>query len=258
MSIQDDFRRHGFVVIPNILAGHDLEALRAAAARLVARCRAGEHAWVRRSPSREDLWGVGKMFQPTSFEPELIEAMCVPAILAANEAIIGPSRLAVVSFLFNPEREDWDGPWHRDSQYLLPHQHERQRELVTAPTWSVQWNVALYDDDALEVVPGSLERWNTPEEQAVIDGGPGPMPGAETVNLRAGDGVIYTPLLVHRGRYRSGSPRATLHFAYNRRQETDARIPPMAPDVPPEALARLSPQAFAALNMAAAPVPDEG
>src|SRR5437868_4413796 len=207
----DEFRRRGFVVIPNLVPASRFEALRAAAARLVDACRSGRHSTVRQSPGRDDMWGAGQLFQPTCFEAELIEAMCDTSILTVNEAIIGPSRLAVVSFLFNPARSTWDGPWHRDSQYMLPGEPERQHQVVTRPTWSVQWNLALYEDATLMVVPGSVERWNTPAEQAVLDGGPGPMPGGVVMRLQPGEGAAYTPLIIHRGLYRP-EPRATLPF----------------------------------------------
>src|SRR5262249_50780830 len=99
-EIRDRFRSDGFVMLPDIVREAGLEPLRAAAARLIESCRSGRHTTVRRSPTGDDLWGAGQLFRPTCFEPALIEAMCGEPILAANEAIIGPSRLSVVSFLF--------------------------------------------------------------------------------------------------------------------------------------------------------------
>ena len=243
MNVRDEFRRSSFVVVQDAVPQADLERLRLAAARLVSRCRSREHPWVRYSADRGDVWGAGKMFQPTVFEPELIEAMCGVRIREVTESILGPSRLAVVSFLFNPSEQAWDGPWHRDSQYLLPQEPERQVAIVTAPTWSVQWNVPLYEDAALWVVSGSGERWNSPEEEALIAGKEKAAPGAIQVVLQPGEGVAYTPYMIHRGLYRPHPPRATLHFAYVRKQEADPQIPVLRPDVPPEALEALSPQA---------------
>jgi hypothetical protein len=247
-EIRERFRNDGFVKVPGALPPAELGRLRAAAERLIESCRSGRHTTVRRSPQHDDTWGAGQLFQPTCFEPELIEAMCGDAILTVNEALIGPSRLAVVSFLFNPERARWDGPWHRDSQYMLPQEPERQLEVVIRRTWSVQWNVALVEDATLMVVPGSLERWNTPEEQAVLDGdrlrsarATGPMPGGIALRLQPGDGVAYTPLIIHRGIYRP-EPRATLHFAYERREPPEG-VPVHWPEMPPAALAALSPRA---------------
>ncbi|HTE18039.1 MAG TPA: phytanoyl-CoA dioxygenase family protein, partial [Armatimonadota bacterium] len=229
MDARAQFERNSFVIVSDAIPAAELDRLREAAARLTDRCRSGEHAWVRRAPDMSDTWGAGKMFQPTSLEPELIEAMCGSRIREVSHAILGANRLAVVSFLFNPSEQSWDGPWHRDSQYLLPQDPERQVAVVTAAAWSVQWNVALYEDDALWVVPGSGGRWNTPDEESIITGAERPMPGAVAVRLRPGEGVAYTPFMIHRGLYRPHPPRATLHFTFVRTPEPDPRIPDLRP-----------------------------
>jgi hypothetical protein len=237
-----EFRKSGFLIVPDLLAPEELAPLREAAARLVARCRSGEHRNVRLSPSREDSWGAGSMFAPTALEPALIDAMAGERVRAISEEILGPARLAVVSFLYNPERENWDGVWHRDSQFLFMNEPERRRALNQGLSACVQWNVALYDDACLMVVPGSLGRDNTPEEQAVLDGGGGEMPGAITVALPAGTGLVYDPFQIHRGLYRANAPRATLHFSCHP-AAGDTRLPDSPLDIPKEAANALSARA---------------
>jgi hypothetical protein len=238
-----EFRKTGYVIVPDLLTPEELPPLREAAARLIARCRSREHRNVRTSPSREDTWGAGAMFAPTALEPPLIEAMCGERVRAISEEILGPARLAVVSFLYNPERESWNGAWHRDSQFLFMNEPERRRALNASPSACVQWNVPLYDDACLMVVPGSLGRENTPTEQSVLDaGGAGEMPGAITVTLPAGTGVVYDPFQIHRGLYRPDSPRATLHFSCHP-AAGDARLPSTPLDIPAEAVSALSERA---------------
>lgn len=234
-----EFRRTGFLIVPDVLTQEELPPLQAAAARLIERCRSGEHRNVRTSPSREDTWGAGSMFAPTVLEPALIDAMSGEKIRAISEEVIGPARLAVVSFLYNPERESWDGAWHRDSQFLFTNEPERRRALNEGPSACVQWNIALYDDACLMVVPSSLSRENTPEEQAVLDGAPGEMPGATTVNLPAGTGLVYDPFQIHRGLYRPDAPRATLHFSCHP-AAGDPRLPATPLEIPVAAAARLA------------------
>src|SRR5262249_50687988 len=103
-------------------------------------------------------------------------------------------------------------------------------------------------DTALQIVPGSHGRWNTPAEQAALDTAEGEMPAGFEVLLRPGEGVAYTPFLIHRGRYRPDPARATIHFAYRSRNETDPRMPVQVADVPAEALAALSAETRAALE----------
>ena len=54
----------------------------------------------------------------------------------------------------------------------------------------IQWNISLYDDDVLWVIPGSHARANTAAENAQLEeDNRAPMPGAVQVKLRAGQGV---------------------------------------------------------------------
>src|SRR5262249_48804977 len=146
MNLKQQLRRDGFVLVPGLLGPDDLARLRPAAARLVETCRRGEHPTVRRSPARDDLWGAGHLFQPAIFEPAIIAPLCSDRVRAVNEELMGPHRLAVVSFLYNPQRVAWGGPWHRDKLSVAPHDPERYRAVVCRPTWTIQWNVPLYDD----------------------------------------------------------------------------------------------------------------
>jgi ectoine hydroxylase-related dioxygenase (phytanoyl-CoA dioxygenase family) len=241
--------RHGFAVVEQALDTASLAELRVAAARLVNRCRTATHADIRRSPGG-DSWGAGSLFAATAFEPVLIEAMCSPMILESTEAILGPARLAVVSFLYEPVHQEWSGPWHRDSDFLTWLLPQQRTALAEGPLCCVQWNVALYPDDCLEVVPGSAGRPDTAAEQAVRAGA-GEMPGGVRVELAAGAGVVYTPFLWHRGHYSPRRPRATLHFAFHPRGAAaeQAGLPPAAPVIPPAAAARLSRRARAVLAL---------
>jgi hypothetical protein len=80
----------------------------------------------------------------------------------------------------------------------------------------VQWNIPLYDDPTLWVIPGSHRRLNTPEEDRQLNEDPRQMlEGGMAVELEAGDGVIYTNLLLHWGSfYTPRRLRRTFHFGY--------------------------------------------
>eukprot|EP01051_Picozoa_sp_SAG22_P013639 SAG22_NODE_1551_length_4144_cov_9.739431_5_plen_247_part_00 len=88
----------------------------------------------------------------------------------------------------------------------------------------VQWNVALYPDDVLQVVPGSHLVAASPEQARIMRAEcpygtthcHAPLPSAVTVTLKAGDGVAYlSPTILHRGRsYTSATKRRTIHGGF--------------------------------------------
>ena len=79
----------------------------------------------------------------------------------------------------------------------------------------VQWNIPLYDDDVLWVVPGSHRFPESEEQRSQLLLDPGvPLPGGVPVNLKAGDGVVYTNLIMHWGSYYSPRLRRTIHLGH--------------------------------------------
>ena len=77
----------------------------------------------------------------------------------------------------------------------------------------IQWNISLYDDDVLWVIPGSHARANTAAENAQLEeDNRAPMPGAVQVKLRAGQGVCYTNMIFHWGSNYSSKLRRCIHL----------------------------------------------
>lgn len=106
--------------------------------------------------------------------------------------------------------------WHRD---IGPGEPAPLRGMISnmqnhGPSY-LQWNIALYDDSVFWIVPRSHRRVNTDEEnRQLAENGSVPLPGGMSVVLNAGDGVVYTHLLLHWGSYYSSKMRRTLHPGY--------------------------------------------
>jgi hypothetical protein len=166
----------------------------------------------------------------------------LPGMRAAVIGILGEDRAPsdIMGVLFEPEREAWATPWHRDWGYNLPgidldafFEAARNKPLMFN-----QINAALYDDHSLWVVPGSHDRADTDAERAAFGGRippPGPdlspdmsaaerelaclsytraMPGAVQVALAAGDVAFYRAVGWHIGNYVPYARRATLHDGF--------------------------------------------
>ena len=86
--------------------------------------------------------------------------------------------------------------------------------LANAPGY-VQWNIPLYDDSVFWVVPGSHARPNTEaEHKHLLTNAQKPMPGGIPVELRAGDGIVYSHFILHWGSNYSAKLRRTVHLGY--------------------------------------------
>lgn len=107
--------------------------------------------------------------------------------------------------------------WHRDDiPASATEEEERERVCKPGEVYShTQWNLPLYDDSSLVLVPGSHSRPRTAAEREADPYG-GDLEGQVVVELKAGDLVFYDNNILHRGVYSGGKQRVTLHGSVGR------------------------------------------
>jgi|SRR5208337_359505 len=149
----------------------------------------------------------------------------------ANETMVSALRKAwgaqpvfrSTTLFFNPT-VDQPASWHRDSQFAhRDPAEERDTILKRAAAGGctvAQVQLPLIDGDDLEYVPGSHRRWDTAEEsERRLSEDPKArcrvkFPGAVCCAVKAGDGVVFDPYGIHRGRYSACRPRMTLMVTF--------------------------------------------
>ena len=104
---------------------------------------------------------------------------------------------------FNPVDPKQKDFWHRDCQY--DHDIESQKRIIKE-TQVVHFRVPLFDELGMELIPGSHKRWDTEEELNVREEINGKeshdnLPNAEKIPLAAGDLLIFSADMIHRGLY---------------------------------------------------------
>ncbi|KAI1172086.1 phytanoyl-dioxygenase family protein [Nemania sp. FL0916] len=147
--------------------------------------------------------------------------------------------LELYNMLVRPE-SDFELEWHRDDvpSTATPEQEAKKLGIKPPPAasssingesesngmkgngngsvsnkkryWNTQWNLALFPDDSLIVVPGSHIRVRTQAERAASPR-EAHMPNQLVVRLEPGDVVFYDNNILHRGVYRANKERMSLH-----------------------------------------------
>jgi len=212
--------RDSFVVLPQFLDGRERAQLRRAGDAALtwsrAQCTETSHTTPR----------ISLLTQGTSFEggtaalaPILAFAggarVCALLGAVARGASAQALELKDAHYYHEQTKRDWDGDWHRDSQFSSA-DPALERELI-ARSCSVHVRVAFEDDDRLEVVPASHTRWDTDEELRIRRGGnraTDQMPNAMRVVLKAGDACVFHAWSIHRATYRRTPIRRTLDLLY--------------------------------------------
>ena len=222
---RDQFMDQGYLIIRNFIPEDKLEAMRASCETILERQKV---TWAReRGPDDPPGGEYEKARQPRVFmeRPGLIDeetANVVEDFWVADKTLDTASQL-----LCNPEPNvtqmmmmcspvrDWPGGtgWHRDIHPvdMAPLDALTADILENGPRYT-QWNVPLYDDNVLWVVPGSHRRRNTDQENdELLKDRKKPVTGGIPVELNAGDGVIYSNFLIHTGSNYTTKKRRTLH-----------------------------------------------
>ncbi len=223
---RDRFLKEGYLIVKEAVPRGKLEQVRAAYEVLVDRQR---EIWkAERGPDDPsgDQWETARQPRLNLTTPPLVDRLdpeTAPAvevwleenIRGVSSALLGEPTAAVTQMMMmcSPVRDHGPAQWHRDLHPIdtAPLQGYIDDILEAGPRY-VQWNIPLYDDSVLWVVPGSHIRLNTPEENEVMGADPRqPLPGGVQTHLEAGDGVIYILPILHWGSNYSTALRRTVH-----------------------------------------------
>jgi hypothetical protein len=214
------FRVHGYFIVPAFLTPAESSELRSACDIALDRARAESSENGHTTPK------IGVFTEPSYFshQPGALDRLTkfvgsarVCALLGglAREAEDGTPHLKNTDYYHEQTKRDWEGDWHRDSQFGQPDPELERRRILT--TTAVHVRVALEDDDRLEIVPGSHRRWDTPEELQVRKGSyrtSSAMAGATRIALVAGDACVFHAWSIHRATYQRTPLRRTLDSLY--------------------------------------------
>lgn len=219
--------RDGFVVVRSALTAEEIEELRSACQRVTALAREGKWPNVRtlpkqfppwnvdegHNPAEAGIWGVQGLMHPSMLENDLFTATYF------SDTLINPTKellqcndddlvMELFNLLVRPDH-DFELRWHRDD-ISDKATAEEELERLAKPAWHTQWNLALYDDNSLIVVPGSHVRART-EKERTADPYENDIPDELYVQMSPGDVVFYNNNILHRGKYNSQKERMTLH-----------------------------------------------
>lgn len=214
----------GYLIVRGCIPPYQLDSLRHSFEVLVERQKA---IWASERKPGDPPGGVWESSaQPRLwFDTVVDEATENTVEFCLHENTLGVSRQlmcasdAAVTALFlmcSPVHDYGPASWHRDihpiDQAPLT---GLQLDLLENAPGLIQWNIPLYDDSVLWVVPRSHRRPNTESEnRQLLEDPMQPLPNSIPVELKAGDGVAYTNTIFHWGSNYSTKLRRTVHLGY--------------------------------------------
>ncbi|MGS2721700.1 phytanoyl-CoA dioxygenase family protein [Paraglaciecola aestuariivivens] len=135
-------------------------------------------------------------------------------ILAVVDQIIATPLFLNTQLFFDPLNSQQKNYWHRDPQYHLT--EEQQKQALLGPE-VLHVRIPLTIDPGIEVIPGSHKNWDTAEELAVRLEKSGhknhqPLSNGLPIALIPGDILFFSANMIHRGLY--GHNRLALDIIY--------------------------------------------
>ena len=228
---RDRFLEQGYAVVRGVVPPGDLEAVRAACERLVEVQRG---IWAQQRAADDPPGGVWESHRqprlllnrpPLAGRIDRRSARAVELWLnegahAVSSALLDLPDAAVTEMMLmcNPVRDHGPAEWHRDMYppIAAPLRNYVEDILENGPRY-VQWNISLYADDVLWVVPGSHVRLNTAAENAQLAADARvPLPNAVQTHLQPGDGVVYILPILHWGSAYLARRRRCIHGGFAR------------------------------------------
>lgn len=253
-SLRTSLASQGYVIVKSILSPAQLSSLRSACGEVTAEARTGHWPHVRVLPKQfppwdvslaveNGIWGVQHLMHPDIANSRSISSS--PARVKDNhqlfaglyfsEAILSITKdileceddelvMELLNLLVRPDKVDFELSWHRDD-IPLSTPDARVLEVLSRPQHHTQYNLPLYRDSSLVVVPRSHLRHQTPAEHAILSGNAHApsLPGQLAVALEPGDIVFYNNNILHRGVYSADRERMTLHGSVSNVKGVDGR-----------------------------------
>ena len=233
---RDEFLETGYLIVKEAVPRDKLERVRQAYETLVDRQRENWKAERTKNDPPGGVWETAPQprlqlsRQPLVNQIDQETAPAVEVWLEENIHGVSTELLNVADgavtemmMMCNPVRDHGPAKWHRDLHPIdtAPLRGYIDDILEGGPRY-VQWNIPLYDDSVLWVVPGSHLRLNTPEENELLLADPcHPLPNGVQTHLEAGDGVVYILPILHWGSNYSPKMRRTIHGGFSTHSSID-------------------------------------
>jgi len=214
--MENSYEQNGFLHVRGCFAPSELAPVR----EIIQRYHAG---WLKRNKHHYEEGGVvnsayltDHKTMPAADRAVMFALINSPKLLNLLAPLM-PNGIAFMNtqLFFGPWDPDKKNYWHRDIQYTGMSVAEQQAEMAVVNV--IHCRIVLLDEPGLELVSGTHKHWDADEEFETRMGTNGrkvydDLPGADTVNLREGDLLLFSANMIHRGLY--ASDRLALDIVY--------------------------------------------
>ena len=164
----------------------------------------------------KDPYHIAGFLSPQFGEPVFAQYFGSKPLLDYVVAQVGADLfLGNLAMFTNPTKTPYICQWHRDDGLRYDQAEEPEMEYLRRLRSGCRWELALVDDCALGLVPGSHRRYRTAEEiEAMKEGLDKRLPGDMVVELKAGETIFWNGDALHRAVHETDRERLTMSASF--------------------------------------------
>ncbi|MDO3384488.1 phytanoyl-CoA dioxygenase family protein [Gilvimarinus sp. SDUM040013] len=212
--MKKEYEENGYLVLKHFVSAGELQKLRAVASQF-------HQSWKQENAQFYADKAVNSAYLTAPKHLTNIERDVLFKFLGSNKlvnvatSIMGscPAFMNTQLF-FDPVNKEQKNYWHRDTQYHMS--VEEQQQALLGPN-VVHFRIPMVDEPGVELIPGTHKRWDTENELDVrlqLNGRENheDLSTGVTVKLEAGDLLVFSANMIHRGIY--GMNRMSLDILF--------------------------------------------
>ena len=212
--MHDEYERNGFLLLKNFYNETELKLIRHVVREFhLAWCKKNTDFYEEKAVNSAYL--TSTQYLPAAQRQSLFMFIGSAKLMSVVNSVMKarPSFMNTQLF-FNPVNEEQKNYWHRDPQYHLT--LEEQKEALSGPD-VIHFRIPLVDEPGIELIPETHKRWDTKDELDVRLEKNGRKHYDELttglkISLEAGDLLVFSANMIHRGLY--GLDRLSLDILF--------------------------------------------
>ena len=218
----EQYNDKGYILIKNAIDVNLTKEAVQSYKNMRKKCENKEYFHLRRynNLSRSDIYAIEDIFHQDIFEPNILKSIMKSKVLEYSAQLLKDNCFLSLSRLHCTKYFSHSGYWHRD--HGMPKKDlEFIDKMISEKNYiHVQSTLPFYDEDGFYLVPGSHKKSIDYIETFQVMGKPHRkiFKNEERIFLKAGDLILFNPLIIHRGtcKGRIKHQRAHIHMRFSK------------------------------------------
>ena len=170
--------------------------------------------------SRKDIYAIEDIFHPDIFESNILKSIMESKVLEYSTQILKDDSFLSLSRLHCTKYFSHSGFWHRDHGMPKKDLDYIDQMIYERNYIHVQSTLPFYDEEGFYLIPGSHRKTNEYIDTYEVMEKPHKkiFKNEERIILKAGDLILFNPLIIHRGtcKGRIKHQRAHIHMRFSK------------------------------------------